>query len=80
MFHITCGGGHIIVTDCGSTKEKGEVQNLCEFQKVEFNNKENPFPLPFIDEKLNIMVGCETYSFLDGYFGYHQISINLEYR
>jgi hypothetical protein len=53
---------------------------LCEFQKVEFNNKANPFPLPFIDEKLNIMAGCEAYSFLDGYFGYHQISINLEDR
>ncbi len=27
---------------------------------------------------LNIVVGCEAYSFLDGYLGYHQISIALK--
>jgi hypothetical protein len=54
---------------------------LCGLQKIEFNNnKKNLFPLPFIDEILNIMARCEAYSFLDGYFGYHQISITLEDR
>jgi hypothetical protein len=27
----------------------------------------------FINEVLNLMVRCEAYSFLDGYFGYHHI-------
>jgi hypothetical protein len=40
--------------------------------------KKDPYPLPFIDEVLNIIVGYETYPFLDGYSGYHQISIALE--
>jgi hypothetical protein len=31
-----------------------------------------------IDEVLNIMARCEIYSFLDGYFIYHHISITLK--
>jgi hypothetical protein len=42
--------------------------------------KKDLFPLPFIDEVLNIRAGCEAYSLLDGYFRYHQISIALEDR
>jgi hypothetical protein len=42
--------------------------------------KKVPFPLPFINEVLNIVVGCGAYSFMDGYFGYHQFFIALEDR
>jgi hypothetical protein len=35
--------------------------------------KKNPYLLPFFDEVLNTIVGYETYLFLDGYIGYHQI-------
>ncbi len=42
--------------------------------------KKDSFPLPFINEVLNIVVGCEAYLFLDGFFGYHQILIVLEDR
>jgi len=42
--------------------------------------KKNPYPLPFFYEVLNTIVGYETYSFLDVYLGYHQISIALENR
>jgi len=34
--------------------------------------------LPFIDEVINIIVGHEVYTFLDGFCKYHQISIALE--
>jgi hypothetical protein len=37
--------------------------------------KKDPYPLQFFDEVLNIVVGYETYSFLDGYSKYHQISV-----
>ncbi len=40
--------------------------------------KKDPYPLPFSDKVLNIIVGYEAYSFLDGYLGYHQISITFE--
>jgi len=29
--------------------------------------KKDFFPLPFIDEVVNTVVGCEAFSFLDGY-------------
>jgi hypothetical protein len=42
--------------------------------------KKNPYPLPFSNHVLNIIIRYETYSFLDGYSGYHQISIAHEDR
>jgi hypothetical protein len=44
-------------------------------KKLNVATKKDPYPLPFIDEVLNTVVGYEAYSFLDGYSGYHQISI-----
>ncbi len=40
--------------------------------------KENPYPLPCIDEVINTVTGHEVYTFLNGFSGYHQISIALE--
>ncbi len=44
-------------------------------KKLKATTKNDPYPLPFMDEVLNILIGYEAYSFLDGYLGYHQISI-----
>jgi hypothetical protein len=46
-----------------------------DFRKINPATKKDPYPLPFIDEMLNIVVGYDAYSFLNGYSGYHQISI-----
>jgi hypothetical protein len=32
----------------------------------------DPFPTPFMDEVLEHVVGKESYSFTDGFSGYHQ--------
>jgi hypothetical protein len=48
------------------------------FKKTKCNHKKDPYPLPFIDEVLNIVAGYEAYSFLDGYSRYHQIFIAPE--
>jgi hypothetical protein len=37
--------------------------------------QKNPYLLPFIDDVLNVIEGHDTYSFLNGYFVYHQIFI-----
>ncbi len=37
--------------------------------------KKDPYPLPFIEEVLDEVSSHEVYSFLDGFFGYHQIMI-----
>jgi hypothetical protein len=49
-----------------------------DFKNLNATIKKNPDPLPFIDEVINTIVGHEVYTFLDGFFGYHQISIALE--
>jgi hypothetical protein len=51
-----------------------------DFRKMNATTKRDSFPLPFIDEVLNTMVGCEAYSFLIGYYGYHHISIGPKER
>jgi hypothetical protein len=44
-------------------------------RKLNVATKKDPFPLPFVDKVLNIVVGCEACSFLDGYSKYYRISI-----
>jgi len=40
----------------------------------------DPFPTPFTDEVLDNVGGQEAYSFIDGFYGYHQIKIASEDR
>jgi hypothetical protein len=35
----------------------------------------DPFPLPRIDQVVDLTLGCETRCFLDTYSGYHQITM-----
>jgi hypothetical protein len=35
----------------------------------------DPFPLPQIDQVIDLTAGCELLSFLDAYSGYHQIPL-----
>jgi hypothetical protein len=42
-----------------------------DFKKLNATIKKNPYPLPFIDEVINTIVGHEVYTFLDGFSGYH---------
>jgi hypothetical protein len=48
-------------------QKNGELKICIDFRKLNATTKKGPYPLPFIDEMLNIVVGYETYSFLDGY-------------
>jgi hypothetical protein len=35
----------------------------------------DPFPLPHIDQDVDLTTGCELLSFLDAYSGYHQVPL-----
>jgi hypothetical protein len=59
-------------------KKNGKLIIFIDFKKLNVATKKDPYPLPFTNEVLNIIVGYEAYSLLDGYLGYHQISIVLE--
>jgi len=56
-------------------KKNGKLRICIGFKKLNVATKKDPYPLPFIDEVLNTVVGYEGYSFLDGYLGYHKIFI-----
>jgi hypothetical protein len=49
-----------------------------DFKKFNKATKKDPYPLSFSDEVLNIVARYEAYLFLDGYSGYHHISITLK--
>ncbi len=57
-------------------KKNGKRRICINFRKLNATTKKDPYPLPFIDEMLNTIVGYEAYSFLDGYSWYYQISIH----
>jgi hypothetical protein len=40
--------------------------------------KKDPYPLPFIEEVLDMVARHEEYSFFDRFFGYHKIMIALK--
>jgi hypothetical protein len=56
-------------------KKNGKLKICIDFRKLNATTKKDPYPLPFINEVLNVVVGYEAYSFLNGYSGYHQIFI-----
>jgi hypothetical protein len=56
--------------------KKNKKLRICvDFQKLNIATKKDPYPLPFMEEVLDMVVGHEVYSFLDGFLGYHQIMI-----
>jgi hypothetical protein len=68
----------MVVTHNNSTQENGKLRIYIDLRKLNATTKNDTYPLPFIDEVLNTVVGYEAYSFLDGYLRYHQISISEE--
>ncbi|KAJ4930451.1 hypothetical protein NE237_000117 [Protea cynaroides] len=49
-----------------------------DYRKLNVSTRKDHFPLPFIDQMLERLVGRSHYCFLDGYSGYHQIVIAHE--
>jgi hypothetical protein len=56
-------------------KKNGKLKVCIDFIKLNVATKKDPYPLPFTDEMLDIVIGYEAYSFLDGYLAYHKIFI-----
>jgi len=56
-------------------KKNGKLKICVDFRELNVFIKKDPYPLPFTDEVINTIVGHEVYTFLDGFYGYHQISI-----
>jgi hypothetical protein len=55
--------------------KNGKLKICVDFRKFNATTKKDPYLLPFINEVINTIVKHEVYTFLDGFSGYHQISI-----
>nr|GEZ83393.1 retrovirus-related Pol polyprotein from transposon 17.6 [Tanacetum cinerariifolium] len=49
-----------------------------DYRKLNEETRKDHFPLPFMDQMLERLVGNEYYCFLDGFSGYFQIPIDLK--
>ena len=49
-----------------------------DYRKLNAGTRKDHFPLPFVDQMLERVVGHEFYCFLNGYSRYNQIEIALE--
>ena len=79
---------HVVPKKAGvtaTTNEKGEEIQTClsikwrvciDYQKLNSATKKDYFPLPFIDQILDRLVGSNYFCFLDRYSGYNQIAIH----
>ena len=57
-------------------QKKNKEWRMCvDYTDLNKHCPKDPFDLPLIDEVVDSTVGCELLSFLDYYFGYHQISL-----
>ena len=55
-----------------------KIRVCIDYRKLNAATHKDHFPLLFIDQMLERLVGHEYYCFLDGYSGYNQIPIALE--
>jgi hypothetical protein len=62
----------LVIIDCNSTQKNSKLQIVCvDFRKLNVTTKKDPYPLPFIEEVLDMVAGHEMYYFLDGFSSYH---------
>ena len=59
-------------------KKNGKLRICVDYRKLNAATKSDPFPMPFSDTLLDAVAGHEMYSFLDGFSGYNQISMDLD--
>ena len=57
-------------------KKNGKLQVCVNLKKVNAATIRDNYPLPIIDHVLERVAGKEAYSFLDGFSGYNQVSID----
>ncbi|KAH9293081.1 hypothetical protein KI387_041715, partial [Taxus chinensis] len=55
-----------------SIKKDGRIRIYFDYRNLNVVCIIDPFPTPFTDKILEGVVGCEVYSLMDGFSGYHQ--------
>ena len=60
------------------SKKNGKWQVCVDYRALNKATLNGYFPLPFIDQVLDTLAGKMSFSFLDSFSSYNQISITLE--
>ena len=77
------GGSIVIQTESNALLPSQTVTRwrICiEYLKLNKATRKDHFPLPFLDQMLDRLVGHEYYCYLYGYSSYNHITISLEYQ
>jgi hypothetical protein len=61
-------------------KKNGKLRICVDFRRLTATTKKDPYQLPFTNEVIHIVVEHEVYRFLNGFSGYHHISIAPKYQ
>ena len=61
-------------------KKTGEIHLCVDFHNLNLASQKDNYPLPSLDEVLQIVNGSKMMSFLDGYLGYNQVMVDEEDR
>ena len=59
-------------------KKKGTIHIYTEFIDLNKSCPKDNYPTSFIDQIIDVCVGSEVFSFMDGFYGYNQIQIKPE--
>jgi hypothetical protein len=54
-------------------KKQGTIHVCMDFHDLNKACPKDNFPTPFIDQIVDECVGCDIFSFMDGFLGYNQI-------
>jgi hypothetical protein len=54
------------------------MESMHRLPQAHATTRKDHFPLPFIDQMVERLVGHKYYYFLDGYFGYDQVPLDPE--
>jgi hypothetical protein len=72
--HLTKWVSNPVLVD----KKQGTICVCTNFRDLNKACPKDNYPTPFIDQIIDECVGCEAFSFMDGFLGYNQIQIKPE--